>query len=50
MKQIALSGIKPTGTLHIGNYLGMIQPAFDLIKEFKTPFQFLLIPNPCGNR
>ena len=36
MKQIALSGIKPTGTLHIGNYLGMIKPAFDLIENFKT--------------
>ena len=36
MKQIALSGIKPTGTLHIGNYLGMIKPAFDLIENFQT--------------
>ena len=36
MKQIALSGIKPTGTLHIGNYLGMIKPALDLIEKFQT--------------
>ncbi len=36
MKKIALSGIKPTGTLHIGNYLGMIKPAFDLIKNYQT--------------
>ncbi|MCK4983876.1 MAG: tryptophan--tRNA ligase, partial [Desulfobacterales bacterium] len=36
MKPIALSGIKPTGTLHIGNYLGMIKPAFDLIENFQT--------------
>jgi tryptophanyl-tRNA synthetase len=36
VKQIALSGIKPTGTLHIGNYLGMIKPAFDLIEKFQT--------------
>ena len=36
MKQIALSGIKPTGTLHIGNYLGMIKPAFDLIQQYQT--------------
>jgi tryptophanyl-tRNA synthetase len=36
VKQIALSGIKPTGTLHIGNYLGMIKPAFDLIENFQT--------------
>jgi len=36
VKQIVLSGIKPTGTLHIGNYLGMIKPAFDLIEKFQT--------------
>ena len=34
--KIALSGIKPTGTLHIGNYLGMIKPAFDLIDDYQT--------------
>ena len=27
MDKIALTGIKPTGTPHIGNYLGAIQPA-----------------------
>lgn len=26
----SLSGIKPTGTPHLGNYLGMIRPAIDL--------------------
>jgi tryptophanyl-tRNA synthetase len=36
VKKIALSGIKPTGTLHIGNYLGMIKPAFDLVKNYQT--------------
>jgi tryptophanyl-tRNA synthetase len=36
LKKIALSGIKPTGTLHIGNYLGMIKPAFDLIENYQT--------------
>ena len=36
MKKIALSGIKPTGTLHIGNYLGMIKPAFDLIENYQA--------------
>ena len=36
VKKIALSGIKPTGTLHIGNSLGMIKPAFDLIEKFQT--------------
>lgn len=28
-----LTGIKPTGTPHIGNYLGMIQPTIELIKK-----------------
>ena len=36
MKKIALSGIKPTGELHIGNYLGMIKPTFDLAKEYRA--------------
>ena len=36
MKKTALSGIKPTGSLHIGNYLGMIKPAFDLIENYRT--------------
>ena len=28
--KISLTGIKPTGTIHIGNYLGAIQPAIEL--------------------
>jgi tryptophanyl-tRNA synthetase len=36
VKKIALSGIKPTGILHIGNYLGMIKPAFDIIENYQT--------------
>ncbi len=40
MKKISLSGIKPTGTPHLGNYLGMIRPALDLAKEY-TAFYFI---------
>jgi tryptophanyl-tRNA synthetase len=36
LKKIALSGIKPTGELHIGNYLGMIKPALDLADEYQA--------------
>ncbi len=36
MKQIALTGIKPTGQPHIGNYLGMIKPALELAKEYQA--------------
>ena len=28
--KIVLTGVKPTGTLHIGNYVGAIRPAIDL--------------------
>ena len=35
-KKRSLSGIKPTGLPHLGNYLGMIQPAIDLQAEFEA--------------
>jgi tryptophanyl-tRNA synthetase len=34
MAKIALTGIKPTGTPHLGNYLGSIQPALGLVKDY----------------
>jgi len=34
MKPIALTGIKPTGRPHIGNYLGMYQPALSLMENY----------------
>ncbi len=36
MKQIALTGIKPTGQPHIGNYLGMIKPALELAENYQA--------------
>lgn len=33
-KKRALSGVKPTGTPHIGNYLGMIKPAIELQENY----------------
>ncbi len=36
MKQISLTGIKPTGQPHIGNYLGMIKPALELARDFQA--------------
>ena len=35
MEKIALTGIKPTGPPHIGNYLGMIKPALELAQDFQ---------------
>ena len=33
-RKVALTGIKPSGTPHLGNYLGMIRPALDLVREY----------------
>jgi tryptophanyl-tRNA synthetase len=38
MKKIALTGIKPTGILHIGNYFGAIKPALELTKEYDARY------------
>ncbi|HXM53839.1 MAG TPA: tryptophan--tRNA ligase [Candidatus Dormibacteraeota bacterium] len=37
----ALSGIKPTGTLHLGNYLGMIRPALALAQRSERALYFI---------
>jgi len=36
MAKRSLSGIKPTGTPHLGNYLGMIRPAVELQDEYEA--------------
>jgi tryptophanyl-tRNA synthetase len=38
MKQISLTGIKPTGILHIGNYFGAIKPALALAREYNARY------------
>ena len=38
MKKVALTGIKPTGTPHLGNYLGSIQPALELVKDYHSTY------------
>jgi tryptophanyl-tRNA synthetase len=40
LKKIALTGIKPTGTPHIGNYLGMIKPALEMVDNYQA-FYFI---------
>jgi len=37
-KQIVLTGIKPTGMPHIGNYLGAIKPALALSETYESRF------------
>ncbi|HEX9618207.1 MAG TPA: tryptophan--tRNA ligase [Anaerolineales bacterium] len=34
--KIALTGIKPSGTPHVGNYLGMIRPALELARSYQA--------------
>lgn len=35
-RKISLTGIKPSGTPHIGNYLGMIRPALELANTYNA--------------
>lgn len=37
-KKISLTGIKPSGTPHIGNYLGMIRPALELVQTYQAMY------------
>jgi tryptophanyl-tRNA synthetase len=37
-KKISLTGIKPTGMPHIGNYLGAIKPALDLAEDYESRY------------
>lgn len=43
MKDIILTGVKPTGTPHIGNYLGAIKPAIELSKTNNNAQQYYFI-------
>jgi tryptophanyl-tRNA synthetase len=38
MKKISLTGIKPTGELHVGNYFGAIRPALELANEYDARY------------
>ena len=38
MAKISLTGIKPTGVPHLGNYLGSIQPALELAKTYLSVY------------
>ncbi|RKY56801.1 MAG: tryptophan--tRNA ligase, partial [Candidatus Neomarinimicrobiota bacterium] len=37
-RKVSLTGIKPTGTPHIGNYFGAIKPAIELAKHYDTRY------------
>ena len=40
-RHISLTGIKPTGTPHLGNYVGAIKPALQLIDESAVALYFI---------
>lgn len=37
-RQVAVSGVRPSGELHIGNYLGAVKQFVELQKKYKTYF------------
>ncbi len=41
-KQVVLTGIKPTGMPHLGNYFGAIHPALEIAKADKTSAYFFI--------
>lgn len=42
MTQIILSGIKPSGTPHLGNYLGMLKPSLELMQRPNTSCYYFI--------
>jgi tryptophanyl-tRNA synthetase len=43
--QVLLTGVKPTGDLHLGNYFGAIKPFFDLFEKDSFDETYLFIAN-----
>ncbi len=37
----SLTGIKPTGTIHVGNYLGAMRPALELLSSYDSSLYFI---------
>jgi tryptophanyl-tRNA synthetase len=37
----SLTGIKPTGTIHVGNLLGAMRPALELVDSFESSLYFI---------
>jgi tryptophanyl-tRNA synthetase len=37
----SLTGIKPTGTIHLGNYLGAMRPAMSLVESHESSLYFI---------
>jgi len=37
-KEVSLTGIKPSGTIHIGNYFGAVKPALELTQSYESRY------------
>jgi tryptophanyl-tRNA synthetase len=37
----SLTGIKPTGTIHVGNFLGAMRPALELVQAYESSLYFI---------
>jgi tryptophanyl-tRNA synthetase len=37
----SLTGIQPTGTIHVGNYLGAMRPALELVHKYDSSLYFI---------
>jgi len=37
----SLTGIKPTGSIHVGNYLGAMRPALQLVESYESSLYFI---------
>ena len=42
-KEVSLTGIKPSGTIHIGNYFGAVKPALELTQNYES--RYFIIKN-----
>ncbi|MEK7066208.1 MAG: tryptophan--tRNA ligase [Patescibacteria group bacterium] len=46
--QVIVTGIRPTGDLHIGNYLGAVKPLLKMLSEFKEAEVFVFVADIHG--
>ena len=47
-KQIIVTGIRPTGDLHIGNYLGAVKPLLEVLRRYNDAEVFLFVADLHG--
>ena len=48
-KEIIVTGIRPTGDLHIGNYLGAVKPLLEVLEANKEAEVFIFVADLHGH-